>query len=89
VYDQAKQTSGSFQFKAQKQGQVKQQNIVHSFFFDKYILYSFFSFFAFPCIGDYTVCFSNAMSMVTGKLVSFKMYVGDELHEKNAATAGQ
>jgi hypothetical protein len=29
------------------------------------------------------------MSMVTGKLVSFKMYVGDELHEKNAATAGQ
>jgi len=38
-----------------------------------------------PIAGMYRVCFENGMSTVTGKMVSFNMYVGDDLSAHDAA----
>jgi hypothetical protein len=36
--------------------------------------------------GMYRLCFGNSMSTVTGKVVNFKMYVGNALMEQDAAS---
>lgn len=40
-----------------------------------------------PQAGLYAVCFSNGMSVVTSKVVSFNIYVGSALQERDAASA--
>ena len=37
--------------------------------------------------GVHTLCFDNRMSTLSGKTVSFNLYVGDALHRKDAASA--
>jgi hypothetical protein len=37
--------------------------------------------------GQYTVCLSNAMSVVSGKVVSFNIYAGRRLAERDAASS--
>lgn len=37
--------------------------------------------------GVHNLCFDNRMSTVSGKLVSFALYVGDALHKRDAADA--
>lgn len=37
--------------------------------------------------GSYKVCFSNSMSVVSGKVVAFSIHSGKALHEKDAAGA--
>jgi hypothetical protein len=54
VYEQERQTDGSFQFVA-------------------------------TAAGEYRLCFGNTMSTVTGKTVSFHLYVGNALAQHHAA----
>lgn len=37
--------------------------------------------------GIHNICFDNRMSTVSGKQLSFNLYVGDALHKKDAASA--
>jgi hypothetical protein len=37
--------------------------------------------------GTHTLCLDNRMSTVSGKSVTFQLYVGDALHRKDAASA--
>jgi hypothetical protein len=37
--------------------------------------------------GNHNLCFDNRMSTVSGKLLTFALYVGDALHKKDAADA--
>lgn len=36
--------------------------------------------------GVHTLCFDNRMSTISGKTISFNLYVGDALHRKDAAS---
>lgn len=44
-------------------------------------------FFTVTVTGVHQLCFDNRMSTVSGKLVSFHLYVGDALHKRDAANA--